>query len=90
VAPSARFPDGNPGRKGDEERFIQLVAEILGVDEETVRRNPSLLKRLIRIVAEMLGVDEETVRRNPSLLKRLDSLDMVELVMELDDEFKWH
>ena len=59
------------------------------MDEETVRRNPSLLKRAIRIVAEMLGVDEETVRRNPSLLKRLDSLDLVELVMELEDEFKW-
>jgi acyl carrier protein len=45
---------------------------------------------LFRIAAEMLGVDEQRLREDPSLLKNLDSLDMVELVMELDDEFKWH
>jgi acyl carrier protein len=45
---------------------------------------------LFRIGAEMLGVDEQRLREDPSLLKHLDSLDVAELVMELDDEFKLH
>ena len=37
-----------------------------------------------------LGVDKQRFWDDPSLLNNLDSLDMVELVMELDDEFKRH
>jgi hypothetical protein len=48
-----------------------------------------LRERVIRILAEVLGVDEDAVRRNPNIWNEMsaDSLDMVELVMELEDEF---
>jgi acyl carrier protein len=40
-------------------------------------------------LAEILGIDEESIRDFPRTLNELgaDSLDLVELVMELEDEF---
>jgi acyl carrier protein len=46
-------------------------------------------ERVIDIVAEQLGVDKEKVKRETSFVNDLgaDSLDTVELVMELEEEF---
>lgn len=46
-------------------------------------------QRVIDIVAEQLGVDKEKVTAETSFVKDLgaDSLDTVELVMELEEEF---
>jgi acyl carrier protein len=44
---------------------------------------------VIEIVAEQLGIDKEKITRESSFVNDLgaDSLDQVELVMELEDEF---
>ena len=46
-------------------------------------------ERVIDIVAEQLGVDKEKVKSETSFVNDLgaDSLDTVELVMELEEEF---
>jgi acyl carrier protein len=48
-----------------------------------------ILQRVKKIVAERLSVDEEKVTPEASFKEDLeaDSLDVVELVMELEDEF---
>lgn len=50
---------------------------------------PSVLDRVIEIVAEQLGVDKEKITAETSFVNDLgaDSLDTVELVMELEEEF---
>jgi acyl carrier protein len=49
----------------------------------------SVQDRVIEIVAEQLGVDKEKVTPETSFVNDLgaDSLDTVELVMELEEEF---
>jgi len=49
----------------------------------------SVQERVIEIVAEQLGVDKEKVTAETSFVNDLgaDSLDTVELVMELEEEF---
>jgi len=49
----------------------------------------SVADRVMDIVAEQLGVDREKINRDTSFVNDLgaDSLDTVELVMELEDEF---
>jgi len=49
----------------------------------------SVEQRVIDIVAEQLGVDKEKITRETSFVNDLgaDSLDTVELVMELEEEF---
>lgn len=56
--------------------------------KETVKV-ASVEERVIDIVAEQLGVDKEKVTRDTSFVNDLgaDSLDQVELVMELEEEF---
>ena len=46
--------------------------------------------KVIQIITEQLGVDKETVTRESSFVNDLnaDSLDMVELVMELEEQFE--
>ena len=46
--------------------------------------------KVINIVAEQMGVDKAQISRNTSFVNDLnaDSLDTVELVMELEDEFE--
>lgn len=48
----------------------------------------SLREGVIRILAEKLGVDPRKIEANPALLNdfHADSLDVVELVMELEEE----
>jgi acyl carrier protein len=47
-------------------------------------------ERVIEIVCENLGVNKEQVTRNTSFIEDVgaDSLDIVELVMELEEEFE--
>ena len=49
----------------------------------------AVLERLQSIVAEQLGVESEKVTREAEFIQDLnaDSLDMVELVMSLEEEF---
>lgn len=49
----------------------------------------SVEERVIQIVAEQLGVPKERITRDTSFVNDLgaDSLDTVELVMELEEEF---
>ena len=49
----------------------------------------SVEERVVDIVAEQLGVSKEKVARDTSFVNDLgaDSLDQVELVMELEEEF---
>lgn len=48
-----------------------------------------VLERVSKIIVDRLGVDEEKVTMEASFQEDLgaDSLDIVELVMELEDEF---
>ena len=50
----------------------------------------SVQERVISIVAEQLGVDKEKITTETSFVNDLgaDSLDTVELVMELEEEFE--
>jgi acyl carrier protein len=51
---------------------------------------PSTEERVIEIVCENLGVNKEQVTRSTSFIEDVgaDSLDIVELVMELEEEFE--
>lgn len=51
---------------------------------------PSVEERVIDIVCENLGVNKEQVARQTSFVEDMgaDSLDVVELVMELEEEFE--
>jgi len=54
-----------------------------------VSTGASIEEKVIQIVAEQMSVDKATITRNTSFVNDLnaDSLDTVELVMELEDEF---
>ena len=51
---------------------------------------PSTEERVIEIVCENLGVNKEQVTRSTSFIEDVgaDSLDIVELIMELEEEFE--
>jgi acyl carrier protein len=51
---------------------------------------PSVEERVIDIVCENLGVNKEQVARQTAFVEDMgaDSLDVVELVMELEEEFE--
>src|SRR3954465_8310845 len=55
-----------------------------------VRTGASVEERVIDIVCENLGVNKEQVTRQTSFQEDIgaDSLDIVELVMELEEEFE--
>jgi len=61
--------------------------------QPTIREVPdvaSVEERVIDIVAENLGVNKEQITRQTSFIEDMgaDSLDIVELVMELEEEFE--
>jgi acyl carrier protein len=74
----------NPGRPRGRRRQGGLVP--IG-EERTV---PSVEERVIEIVCENLGVNKEQVTRSTSFIEDVgaDSLDIVELIMELEEEFE--
>ena len=49
----------------------------------------SVEEKVVNIVAEQLGVDKEKIKKESNFVNDLgaDSLDTVELVMELEEEF---
>lgn len=49
-----------------------------------------ILEQMQKIIAEQFGVDEESITENTSFEDDLgaDSVDLVELVMAMEDEFK--
>ncbi len=51
---------------------------------------PTIHDRLQKIIVDQLGVDENEVVPNASFVEDLnaDSLDLVELIMSLEEEFK--
>jgi acyl carrier protein len=51
---------------------------------------PTISERLKKIIVDQLGVDEGEVVQNASFVEDLnaDSLDLVELIMSLEEEFK--
>jgi len=57
---------------------------------EEQRNSKKIEERVIEIVVENLGVNKEQVTRNTSFIEDVgaDSLDIVELVMELEEEFE--
>ncbi|MFP3019630.1 MAG: acyl carrier protein [Arsenophonus sp.] len=59
----------------------------MSTKEEHIDNN--IEKRVKKIIAEQLGVKEDEVRNNSSFVEDLgaDSLDTVELVMALEEEF---
>jgi acyl carrier protein len=58
-------------------------------NNKEVKRMASIEERVKQIISEQLGVDEEQVTGNASFMDDLgaDSLDTVELVMALEEEF---
>jgi len=49
----------------------------------------SVFERVRKIIAEQLGVEEDDIKPNTSFVEDLnaDSLDLVELIMSLEEEF---
>jgi len=60
------------------------------MSEDTTMTNPSIEQRVTRIVCNQMGTSPEKVTPETSFVNDLgaDSLDTVELVMELEDEFE--
>jgi len=60
-----------------------------GAEGKSSRQVSDVGQRIIEIVAEQLGADKSQVTRETSFVNDLgaDSLDTVEIVMEIEDEF---
>jgi acyl carrier protein len=58
--------------------------------EESIVDKDKIQERVIQIVCDNLGVNKEQVTRSTSFTEDVgaDSLDIVELVMELEEEFE--
>jgi hypothetical protein len=86
IDPSLPFGDAPCPNCGCLLWFISIGDEIRFYPFE---ESTSLRERAIRLMADTLGVDENEVRSNPNIWNEVgtDSLDLLELVMGLDDEF---
>jgi hypothetical protein len=86
VEPSVLIGDATCPRCGNLLWFIQTEDTTCFFDAQ--RFNASR-DRVINFVANHLGVDRDKVANNPTLMNDIDSdsLDVVELVMELEEEF---
>lgn len=58
-------------------------------DQQSVNSDNDIEKKVKKIISEQLGVKEEEITSNSSFVEDLgaDSLDTVELVMALEEEF---
>jgi len=67
----------------------RAVAGLFLSSDRRILKVASVQERVIDIVAEQLGVSKEQITRETSFVNDLgaDSLDTVELVMELEEEF---
>ncbi len=69
---------------------ITFISTILFIPQGRAVNMSSIEQRVIDIVAEQLGVEKEKIARESNFVNDLgaDSLDTVELVMELEEEFE--
>lgn len=85
IEPSLYFYDAPCPRCGQLLWFLRLGSQniLLRPGDE------ALAKGILKSVAEFSGVDELELQRNPDYFERLDldSLDLVELVLEFEEEF---
>ena len=65
------------------------IGKASGKMGDTRASQSSIGQRIIEIVAEQLGADKAQISRETSFINDLgaDSLDTVEIVMEIEDEF---
>jgi acyl carrier protein len=86
IEPSLPFGDAPCPHCGCLLWFIAAESDIRFYSDE---QSAALREKVVRTFAGFLGVDEDAVRRNPNIWNEsgADSLDMVELVMELENEF---
>jgi len=86
--PKCRKKAGFPGREPHMSSMAFCLRFSYNTKEE-VNRMSDVLERVKRIVVDRLGADEAEVTLEASFKEDLgaDSLDVVELVMELEDEF---
>jgi acyl carrier protein len=93
--------DGTPGRRcaisgdpGDAGRAWGILVKSVGSENNRTPRGRSRMEnveqRVKKIVAEQLGVNEAEIKNESSFVDDLgaDSLDTVELVMALEEEFE--
>ena len=87
----ARIYSGDPMRRLMNGVLGRIARETEADTDPTPRRESvaSTYDRLKKIVVEQLGVDEEEVKPEASFVDDLnaDSLDLVELIMSLEEEF---
>jgi acyl carrier protein len=86
IEPSALFGDATCPHCGHLLWFVRLADEVRVYEHEKANE---LRERLKRLIAEQLGVDEAKITGDVSFINDLgaDSLDVAELVMELEEEF---
>src|SRR5476649_727562 len=86
---SAEMRPGRPGSWSTDPRMM-MPAFLPGDDQASRRASvATTYDRLKKIVVEQLGVDEADVKPEASFVDDLnaDSLDLVELIMSLEEEF---
>jgi acyl carrier protein len=86
IDPSPLFGDATCPRCGSLLWFLNVESHARVFDRY---RSNTIRDRVIQIIAEQLGVDAAKINERTSLVNDLDadSLDLVELVMELEEEF---
>jgi len=86
IEPSAMFGDATCPDCGHLLWFVRLADEVRVYEHDKANE---FRERLKTMIAEQLGVDESKITGDVSLIDELgaDSLDVVELVMELEEEF---
>ena len=86
VEPSLLFGDATCPHCGSLIWFLRLQSETFLFDSATTQ---SKRQRVIKFIAEQLGISPSQITDDPAWLKKLgaDSIDLVELVMELEEEF---
>jgi acyl carrier protein len=86
IEPSPLFGDATCPRCGSLLWFLNVQSQSYLIE---CSRSRDIRDRVIAILADQLGVDPEKITENTSFVNDLgaDSLDTVELVMELEEEF---
>jgi acyl carrier protein len=84
--PSLFFGDAPCPNCGTLLWFLHANSEFLLFEREST---DPIREQVLRHIAEQLGVDPGRIAANPRVINELgaDSLDVVELVMELEEEF---
>lgn len=83
VEPWVFFGDATCPNCGQLLWFIQTAETAHLFDAE---QSQEFKERILAIIASRLGADHDEIANNPALLDGADSLSVVELVMELEEE----